>query len=74
MNHAERRPLIAARACAGPARRGSLLARLFGRLIVWSERQRERHKLGELDERALRDIGLSRTDIERESRKPFWLP
>jgi len=35
-------------------------------------RQRERHKLLELDNRALRDIGISREDAVREGNKPMW--
>ena len=52
----------------------SLLARAFGRLVVWSERYRERRRLGDPDERVLRDLGLTREAVERESRRPFWLP
>lgn len=40
--------------------------------LVWQERARLRRKLSELDDRLLRDIGLSRADIEPEVRKPFW--
>ena len=32
----------------------------------------ERHIMRSLDERMLRDVGLSRADIERELLKPFW--
>jgi uncharacterized protein YjiS (DUF1127 family) len=35
-------------------------------------RQRERHKLLELDNRTLRDIGISREDAVREGGKPMW--
>lgn len=40
--------------------------------IVWMERWEHRQKLRQLDDRLLRDIGLSRADIYREARKPFW--
>lgn len=33
---------------------------------------RERRRLMQLDGRALRDIGLSRADAEREWSRPFW--
>lgn len=50
----------------------------FGRcrrqLESWSERRRQRLALCRLDDRALRDIGLSRADVEAETRKPFWKP
>lgn len=32
----------------------------------------ERRRLMQLDERALRDIGLSRADAAREWSRPFW--
>ena len=38
----------------------------------WRARRRERHVFAHLDERGLRDVGLSRWDVERELRKPFW--
>jgi uncharacterized protein YjiS (DUF1127 family) len=45
----------------------------FSRLIqMWRARIRERHALAKLDHRDLRDIGLSRWEIERELAKPFW--
>jgi uncharacterized protein YjiS (DUF1127 family) len=46
-----------------------LAARLFS---VWSERSRQRARLAELTEAQLRDIGLSRADVRRETEKPFW--
>ncbi|HEX2115744.1 MAG TPA: DUF1127 domain-containing protein [Alphaproteobacteria bacterium] len=41
-------------------------------LVIWQERARERRRLASLDDYLLRDIGLSRSAIEREIRKPFW--
>lgn len=38
----------------------------------WIERSRSRAEMGQLDDRMLRDIGLSRLDVARELRKPFW--
>ena len=35
-------------------------------------RQRQRRALGELDERLLRDIGVSRAAARQESTKPIW--
>ena len=35
-------------------------------------RAQSRHHLAGLDDRALRDIGLSRADVVRETDKPFW--
>ena len=33
---------------------------------------RERRRLAQLDDHALRDIGPSKLDAERESRRPIW--
>jgi uncharacterized protein YjiS (DUF1127 family) len=38
----------------------------------WRARIRERHELATLDERDMRDLGLSRWQVERELAKPFW--
>lgn len=45
---------------------------LFSRLrLLWSVR-RQRNQLAALDERALKDIGLTRADAEAEARRGFW--
>lgn len=36
------------------------------------ERRRQRVALAALDDHALRDIGLTRHQAEREAAKPFW--
>ena len=41
-------------------------------LFLWSERARQRRLLAGLDERMLKDIGLSRIDVSHETGKPFW--
>ncbi|MCW5772892.1 MAG: DUF1127 domain-containing protein [Rhodospirillaceae bacterium] len=43
-------------------------------LVIIQERAEQRKVLGELDERMLKDIGVSRSDAYRESVKPFWQP
>ena len=48
------------------------LARLFELVLIWQERDKQRRALAELDARMLGDLGLSRADVEREVRKPFW--
>lgn len=60
-------------------RHRTLLARLAqgaGALIdlvlQWQERVRQRHQLAKLDDRLLRDIGISRVDAMHEIEKPFW--
>ena len=41
-------------------------------LQVWTTRSTERRALLQLDERMLKDIGVSRVDVAREAMKPFW--
>ncbi len=46
----------------------SLLSRLR---LLWTVR-RQRNHLAALDERALRDIGLTREEADAEARRGFW--
>jgi uncharacterized protein YjiS (DUF1127 family) len=48
------------------------LASLLNEAVQWRERARGRRFLGRLNDRMLRDTGLSRSDVERESGKFFW--
>ncbi len=66
--------------CTEPARlprfgRLSVDAPLIGLidlLLLWQERAAQRHHLASLDDHRLHDVGLSRSDIQSEIRKPFW--
>ena len=49
-----------------------LIVKATDTVLDWQERARQRHRLGEMDDHLLRDIGLSRADLEYESSKPFW--
>ncbi|AVM76405.1 DUF1127 domain-containing protein [Magnetospirillum gryphiswaldense] len=40
--------------------------------MTWIERTQQRRALARLDDRLLADIGLCRTQAERESSKPGW--
>ncbi|MBL9033917.1 MAG: DUF1127 domain-containing protein [Rhodospirillaceae bacterium] len=40
--------------------------------LRWLTRQRQRRHLHAVSDHVLKDIGLSRADIEREARKGFW--
>jgi uncharacterized protein YjiS (DUF1127 family) len=40
----------------------------------WMERSRQRRALAELNDRLLRDIGLTRDEARRECANPFWKP
>ena len=41
-------------------------------LLTWQDRFNQRHHLAGLDDHALKDMGLSRGDVEREASKGFW--
>ena len=60
---------VAALAGTGLAR---LLAAAFALIGTWHDRARQRRELARLDQRLLRDIGVSRYDALAEARKPFW--
>jgi len=47
----------------------SVLGELFA---TWRRRVRERNELATLDQRTLRDLGLSEGDVQFEANKPFW--
>ncbi len=55
-----------------PATFGRRMASLLRYILTWSERVRQRRALLALDDWVLKDIGLSRADVMRESDKPFW--
>ena len=41
-------------------------------LAQWIERARQRQALAGLEDRMLRDIGITRVEVARECEKPFW--
>jgi uncharacterized protein YjiS (DUF1127 family) len=51
----------------------NLLTTLFDTIGNCFDRTSERRSLNTLNDRMLRDIGLSRYEVELEARKPFWL-
>ncbi|KAA8606610.1 hypothetical protein AL036_13895 [Salipiger aestuarii] len=54
--------------CPPTVRRRGILAGL----LRWSALSRQRRQLARLDEAALRDLGLSRSDVVREARRKPW--
>jgi uncharacterized protein YjiS (DUF1127 family) len=61
------------------ARRASLRStlqhaaeRALDAFFTWQVRSADRLALQTLDDRMLRDIGLTRVDVEVEANKPFW--
>ncbi len=51
-----------------------LLGRVVDLLLSWADRARQRRHLAGLDDRLLRDIGISRVEVEAEISRPFWRP
>lgn len=41
-------------------------------ILLWIDRTKQRAQLAELERASLNDLGLSRADVDRESRKRFW--
>ena len=50
----------------------ALLHRVVDALLLWLERTRQRRSLASLSDHMLKDLGLSRCDVGRESGKRFW--
>ena len=59
---------------AGPIRLASkVLVRAIETVLAWQDRANQRLLLQSMPDHALKDMGLTRLDVEREARKPFWL-
>jgi uncharacterized protein YjiS (DUF1127 family) len=41
-------------------------------LALWWRRARERNELMQMNDHDLHDLALTRSDVQRESSKPFW--
>lgn len=52
---------------------GEVMMRILERCEAWEQRWSQRRALAELDDRALADIGVSRSEAAAEVAKPFWL-
>ena len=61
--------LPAVRECDRPA---SYLRRALVLFYTWRQRLRDRRALALMDERSLRDLGLTRYEAFYEVHKPFW--
>lgn len=55
------------------SRRRSHVGAMLAWIVRCRERAAQRRQLGQLDDRLLRDIGLTRTDVAAECGKWFWL-
>jgi uncharacterized protein YjiS (DUF1127 family) len=51
---------------------GMSFSQLLDNILTWQQRHSERRYLLTLDQRMLKDIGLSQADIQQEAAKPFW--
>ncbi|KHA72058.1 MULTISPECIES: DUF1127 domain-containing protein [Pseudomonas] len=49
-----------------------LVSDLLHKFSRWYELHRERELLASLSDEALKDIGVSRADVEHEAVRPFW--
>lgn len=63
---------FADRIAAAPSHAGWAV-RLLTAMFKWHERARQRRQLYTLDDRMLKDIGLTRVDVEYEASKHFWM-
>jgi len=51
---------------------GKLLRTLMAEVNTWIARSRQRKQLAKLDDHLLKDIGYSRSQVQKEISKPFW--
>ena len=51
---------------------GRFITAIATRLAEWHERAEQRTHLAGMDDRMLKDIGVTSVDAVRESSKPFW--
>ncbi len=42
-------------------------------VLRWQDRANQRNRLRTMSDAMLKDLGLSRADVDREVSKPFWL-
>jgi uncharacterized protein YjiS (DUF1127 family) len=47
-------------------------AKLWQTLLTWQRRAYDRNRLAEMDQRLLKDMGITRVDAWRETQTPFW--
>lgn len=45
---------------------------ILNRIAAWSAVARQRRQLAQLDADSLRDIGLTKDDVAKETARPFW--
>ncbi len=65
-------PSTPLRSVPGASGRPAWLGDVGATLSLWLARSRSRRVLATLDDRQLRDLGLTPAQASRESDKPFW--
>ncbi|MEE4740983.1 DUF1127 domain-containing protein [Pseudomonas alliivorans] len=55
-----------------PAQLGKALRSIKKLVGRWQELHRQRRLLAQMSDGALKDLGLSRADIQQETERPFW--
>lgn len=69
----ERPQDIVAPEAIGPLRLlAAIGAHAIGIVLTWFDRYRQRRALDSLNDYMLKDIGVSRADVDRETSKQFW--
>jgi uncharacterized protein YjiS (DUF1127 family) len=48
------------------------LRKVVETIFIWTERARMRRRLLTLDDRMLKDVGITRAQVHGEAEKPFW--
>ncbi len=71
MFYARRGPTVAAAGRLARSLRAAGDRLLFG-LLRWQELAQQRRRLLAMDDRMLKDIGITRADATREAARPFW--
>lgn len=56
----------------GRTAKAGMFSRILDIVLGWAERARQRRHLAQLDDRLLRDIGISRVEVEAEVSLPLW--
>ncbi|KWS22544.1 DUF1127 domain-containing protein [Pseudomonas syringae] len=56
----------------GGSQASTVLTVLKRHLQRWLELHRQRHLLAQMSDGTLKDLGLSRADIQQEAERPFW--
>lgn len=55
-----------------PQGSAGIVQRFCDTLLTWADRARQRRRLAQLDDYLLRDIGVSRAEVEAETSLPIW--